>query len=542
MRTITTTSKRPTFVTTFGHRIAVACDDGTINIYDSVTGVLRLSLYPAGPVQTIRGSPDGSTLFCAHRSPSITVWDMQTGGLIHTFVLEWNVEDIDVSLGGRFLACGSPGGSVEVWEVANKMEGAAIWTRSLVTDFCWLEPEERLVVSTGAAVDIWDILAGTVLHSFPVGDTVHHTVYSQKFHRLAIVTRSSLVTTVTITDPQTPTSTSSHPICQNLTCFTFSQTAEELVCGVDTQGLHIFNVPTRRWRYIKYLDTVNSVSSLPNGTMAANFAGSGVQLLNLDGENTTPEQPTSPALTVDALDGGRIVAVLLTDRHHIALLELATMSQLLRISVQKTRENPTDRTRVLCASLDSRMAVCSFKERETEFLKLWGFGNDLPKWTVKIGGRPSIGGISPSGAQLVTFFDVDTQTCISVWDARDGQLKAQLGGHRMHPLDIPFDSETQFYSHHDAYRIPYYLSSSGSATPSHLITRSGPMPLVGESQKRSYDVDDTCEWVVSDSKKICWIPSGYIRSVRDGYCWAGYTLVMAGQDGILRKFTFREPT
>lgn len=64
-------------------RIAAARDDGTVGIYDSITGVLRLSLSPPQSIQMITGSPDGSILFCTHReSPSITLWDMQTGGLV----------------------------------------------------------------------------------------------------------------------------------------------------------------------------------------------------------------------------------------------------------------------------------------------------------------------------------------------------------------------------------------------------------------------------------------------------------------------------
>ena len=113
-------------MTTFGHKIAAACDDDTVGIYDSVTCVLQLSLNPASPIQAITGSPSGSVLFCTHNTPSITVWDIQTGGLIHTFVLDRNPEDFAVSLEGRYLACGFSDGSVEVWEVADKMEGASI--------------------------------------------------------------------------------------------------------------------------------------------------------------------------------------------------------------------------------------------------------------------------------------------------------------------------------------------------------------------------------------------------------------------------------
>ena len=57
----------------------------------------------------------------------------------------------------------------------------------------------------------------------------------------------------------------------------------------------------------------------------------------------------------------------------------------------------------------------------------------------------------------------------------------------------------------------------------------------------SLDLDETQEWVVSGSKKICWIPPGYIGSVQPSYHWIGHSLVMAGQDGVLRKLTFRSP-
>jgi hypothetical protein len=69
------------------------------------------------------------------------------------------VEDIAVSLKGRYLACGLSDGSVNFWEVANKMEGPAFGSGSPITHLCWLEPEERLMVANGASVRI-----GTLFH------------------------------------------------------------------------------------------------------------------------------------------------------------------------------------------------------------------------------------------------------------------------------------------------------------------------------------------------------------------------------------------
>ena len=40
------------------------------------------------------------------------MWDMQTGGLIHTFTKKFEVSGIDISLTGKYLAnCSSDGNS-----------------------------------------------------------------------------------------------------------------------------------------------------------------------------------------------------------------------------------------------------------------------------------------------------------------------------------------------------------------------------------------------------------------------------------------------
>jgi WD40 repeat protein len=530
-------------MTTFGHKIAAARDDDTVGIYDSVTGVLRLSLSPGSPIQAMTGSPSGDILFFAHKIPSITVWDMQTGGLIHTFVLERNPEDIAVSLKGRYLACRFSDGSMEVWEVANNIEGATVWTSSPVTCFCWSEPEEQLAVSTGTSAHLWDIITGTVLHSFTMRYPVHHTIYFQKFNQLAIVTGSEPSNfSVVITNPWTGITSISRPFQKQPSCFAFSQNTKELVCYGEARGLHVFKVSTQYWRDISYPDTATSISPLPNGTVAVNTVDSGIQLLSLDVEPAGSLDPaiSISVLTIHPLDQGKIIVVLPTSRDSIILLEVATMKQLLKIPVPRNSPTPTNHTRVFCASLANKVAVYSFNEREQGYIQLWKFHHKPPKWTVKIDGLPSIGRITPSGTRLVTFCDVDNQTRVCVRDMENGQLKAQLRVDPIHPLDITFDSEGRFYSHHDTYRVPYVITTSykpDSRTLWRRIVRHEPLPLIGGPRWR-YDVDDTHEWVVSDSKRICWIPPGYIRSVQPSYCWAGSSLVMIGQDRRLRCLSF----
>jgi WD40 repeat protein len=72
-------------VTVAGQGIVALCEDNTVNVYDGVTGVLKMSLNAPQQVTRVEGSPDGSLLFFVHqRAHEITVWDTQTGGLIYT--------------------------------------------------------------------------------------------------------------------------------------------------------------------------------------------------------------------------------------------------------------------------------------------------------------------------------------------------------------------------------------------------------------------------------------------------------------------------
>ena len=217
------------------------------------------------------------------------------------------------------------------------------------------------------------------------------------------------------------------------------------------------------------------------------------------------------------------------------------MSQLLKFPAQKPHTSPTDHTQVLCASLDNRMAVCCFNQRGEDFLQLLEFHDEHPKWTVKINGLPSIGGISPSGVHLVTLGDMFTLNHIFLWDTRKGRVKAHLRADLIYPLDITFDSDMRFSFQYDTYFVPYVVSSSEFPISCHWITRQEPTSLVKGSQRKRYTVDDTYEWVISDSKRVCWIPLGYIGSGQPSYCWDGNSLFMVGQDGTLRKLTFREP-
>ena len=541
IQTITASSGGFTHMATFASWIAAARSNGAVGIYDSVTGAPRLSLNSGDQVKAMRGTPDGSTLLCAHQQFSVTAWDIQTGGLIHTLVPEWKVEDIAISLTGRYLACGLSDGSVKIWEVTSKSEVFNFESGSPVTHLCWLEQEEQLVVTGEASIRVWDVVARKALRSIVLEGSICGIVYSQELHTLAIVTTSGAESIITLVDSRKRTPFIRRTSRQ-ISCFTFSQITKQLVCGTSTHGLELFSVPACKRTRLDHPATITSVSVLPNGTAVANVTGTGIQLLSLDKRHTPPRQPTASILTVDTSDEGNIIVIVPTNRDRITLLESATMSPLLTIPV-RTHKIPTDLPPILCASLKHRIAFCLFQGGGRTYLEMWKFGGGTPTWAEHVYGTRLVGGISPRGSRLAIWKEDGLSTRVETRNAADGSLKenSMVGwGWRSHPLEVKFESENKFYSYHDTYRIPFVISPiSPSTSDTYSVTRGEEQPF-DERPRRLYDVDDAHEWVVCSSERVCWIPPGYIGSGGCCHQWAGDVLVMIGQDRVLRSLTFRK--
>ena len=440
-------------------------------------------------------------------------------------------------LEGRYLACGLFDGSVKTWEVANRADVSNFQSGAPVTHICWLEPAEQLAVASEASVHVWDVVARKTVRSFVSNDSICGIVYSRKLSKLAILTTSEAESVISLVGSKTR----SHKVPQQISCFAFSQLTKELVCGMTAPGLGLFSVPACKRRKFDHPATITSVSVLPNGTAVANVTGSGIQLLSLDKRHTPPRQPTTSILTVHPFDEGKIIATTPTNRDHTTLLESATMSTLLTIPV-RTDTITTDRLPIICASLKHRIAF----RLAGGFLEMWRFGDKSPAWAKFISTWVGVGGISPSGSRLVVMDEHGSRTLIWVWNTGSGECEAEkcVGlPWPTHPLEIGFESEDEFISHHDSYRVPFGISPAEQDPHghSHSVIRREQLPLA-ERPQRYYDVDDAREWVVCPSKRICWIPPGYIGSGDDGYWWAGDMLIMFGQDKVLRNLTFQKPS
>ena len=146
-----------------------------MNIYDAVTGVLQQSLPTSETVTKIQASPDGSTLFFVHPL-CVTMWDVQTGGLIHTFSTQSEINDIALSTTGDRVACGLADGFVDFWNTRTKRQGRSFGNGQLVVTICWPSPME-IVVATQNSVYIHEVASCVTSNTVSIPGRVWGLVY-----------------------------------------------------------------------------------------------------------------------------------------------------------------------------------------------------------------------------------------------------------------------------------------------------------------------------------------------------------------------------
>ena len=571
LRTIKADSGKFTYVAVAGQRIAAVCEDNTVNLYDAVTGVIRLSLNAPRRVTKVEGSPDGSVLFCAHRhAREITLWDTQTGGLIHTFTAKFEIGDIAVSLAGKYLATCSSDGTFRFWEVENRCGGSRFLGEPVIC-ICWLEPEDQVALALKGTVVVLEITTGRTLHTFPIGESVRGVAFSAGKRRLAVWLASGIESTIVVINISLGlTLVSSHPLA-HLSSFTFSGDGDRVVCAVEAGNLRFFyiTISTPNWHDCpSHLGTVNSIGLLRSGHLVVNV-GDSIQLLAADYAQPYGTSPDPEISCVHPLDNGRAICALSRDREdaNLSLLDVETMETLANYRIGTGGMDPSSTLPIVCVSVDQGIAVLCFPEFGGFVLGLQAIGSNLPKWENSVPRPVLFGAVSPDGENLVTI----RRGKDSGWEIHARKLLyGGLIGNPIRmdepPRKIEFTSETQFYVEYD---MKVRKAPTFSPPPPGFDAQDYPQDYSSHPMRRSfalvspkswselklqelpgrwipptpsYGLDENLEWVVdAKSRRVCWLPPGYISGTENGHYFVGSSIVMVGQGGILRRLTFRKP-
>jgi len=528
-----------------------------VEIYDAITGVLQQSLSASGLVKKIQASPDGSTLFFAHPL-SVTMWDVQTGGLIHIFTTESQINDIAVSMVGDYVACGSYDGSVKFWNIRTKEEGKGRGNDEPVVAICWSSPQ-RLAVATENTFYICGVPTSETLGSLSMpgylwgmihfGDKGEFLVgtFSNEwpfFETISLRRPKSFGGRRTTVEFQEVHRGKQSPVClEQLTNPTLVD--KEVTCVTSPSGVQLFNIKSHKWTSKPpLLNMTTSMAVSLNRNLVAQTKDS-IQVFSLDvltsGETRNDTRPPC----IYPLGDNHICVIQPTG--HLTLLELETMREL----------HPEDDASSLGPLLtDQSVFDClPFVDEIDEdyriemVMKAWHSRTPLPGWTPKGTNEILLSGSSPWFTRIVTIYG-RPQREISVTEFLGGNEEGRLPlGDELEKgevYDLTFDSDTRFHLKFKGpgwhVQIPYDIVPSEFDHLSFKLEKGKPVPLPLKPQATPYTLDENREWVLDiEFRKICWISPGNIQKDKHGCFWAGLSLVMAGDDGVVRKLTFKEP-
>jgi len=556
---------RFTHVAVVGKSIAAVCEDNTVKVYDAVTGVLRLSLNVSRQVTKTEGSSDGYILFCAHqRSREITLWDMQTGGLIHTFTTGFEVSDIAVSLTGKYVASCSSNGVFKFWEMENRCGGSRSFGEPVVS-LCWLEPEDQVALAFKETVVILEVTTERTLRTFPVGKSVRGIAFSVDQHRLAVWLTARIRSRIVVINLRTRSTLVSSPSLAHVSCFSFSGNGDQVVCATEAGHLLFLRVITSpiSWRdHPSHLGTIHSICHLRNGHLAVG-AKDFIQLLATESAQSPGADQDLDISHVYPFDNDGAICASSRDRGHVSLLDMETMKVLEGYRVGFGDFDSLSTPRILCSSIDSLNRITNFPNVPGAHV----ICSVSPRWVTHLPQPALFITLSPGGEEFITVAERVGGWGFHVVAAPSGRILFSSTYTGNPPRKIVFTSETEFYTEHEgedchkiarrvqetqrflAQNLPIPTSEAhsrhhGFRTTFVLDSRWSDMirKLSEESVIHPYELDENLEWVVDAKlRRVCWLPPGYVSGIENGHFFVGSSIVMAGKDGIVRKLIFREP-
>ena len=483
-----------TSIATSLQRIIAACED-IVNIHDAITFVLQQSLCAPETVTKIQDSTDGSMLFFAH-SFSVTMWDVQTDGLIHTFTTQSKINDFAVSATGGHIACGLSDCSVTFWDIHTKDEGKGFGNGQPVVAIHWLFPLEPLV-ATQSAVYVHEIDIDRTWDSLPTPGPVWGMVCSVGGREFLVGTSrpgGGAGQEIYTLEPTRYTGWDldqwqrrappgwKPPISMSpgrLMCPI--RVGNKIACITPLSGVQLFDTDSNNWtNKTPLLDATISLAVSLNRNLVVQTKDS-IQIFSLDVLETGKAHDDIHLSHIYPM-GEKYIVCLQPDRQ-LTLPELDTLQEL----------HPNDNTSILKTLLtDQSTSACTpvgggpiAELGISAVMQAWQSGLPLPSTMESADEDELLSGLSPNHTWVVTVYNSPRQE-ILVKDVGDGITLASAPLEHESVVmgkvyDLTFDSDTRFYLKVEGpgwhIQIPYNIIASPSESYSHTITQGEPEPL-----------------------------------------------------------------
>ncbi|PKT73254.1 hypothetical protein CW362_09625 [Streptomyces populi] len=396
-----------------GRTLASGGGDGTVRLWDVVTGKTRTTLDAPGVV-SVAFSPDGHAFATGSSTGPVQLWNLATGKAWITLTGHTSeVATMMFSPDSRTLATGSDDSTVRLWDVGTGKLRTTLDDHTDSVHAVAFSPDGR-TLATGSGdltVRLWDVFTGSPRMTLPEqGGSVASVAFSPDGATLAVASGDG---TVGLWDAVTGKSLAT--LQGDVSTMAFSPDSRTLVIGSSDHSVQLWDVATGavRTTFRGHTNEVVSVAFSPDGrTVASGGRDHSVRLWGV-ADRTILTGHTTGVLSV----------AFSPDGHTLATAGGEGTIRLWDVASGTTRAVLKDDTAALSVAFspDGRTLAAGLWDH---FVRLWDVGSGKIRTTLDVHAEQvNAVAFSPDGRTLATS-TVDGTTVL--WDPATGKSRTTL--------------------------------------------------------------------------------------------------------------------
>ncbi|KAJ6070716.1 hypothetical protein N7467_012035 [Penicillium canescens] len=424
-----------------GRLLASGSSDGTIRLWDTVTGALQETLNGhSDSVYAVAFSPNDRLLASGSSDKTIRLWDTATGALHQTLKCHSrSVCTVAFSHDGQMLASGSDDKTIRLWDTATGALQQTLEGHSGSVCAVAFSPDSRLASgSSDGTIRLWDTATGALQQTLEGhSGSVCAVAFSPDGRLLASGSSDEAIRlwdTVTGAPKQTLEGHSGS-VC----AVAFSPDGRLLASGSDDKTIRLWGTTGATQQTLEgHSGLVASVAFSHDGRLASGSDDKTIRLWKTTGVPQQTIECHSGSVRVVAFSpDGRLLASGSSDGT-IRLWDAA------RGTPKQILEGHWGSVCAVAFSPDGRLLASGSSD---EAIRLWDTVTGAPEET--LGGHSGLVGsvaFSPDGRLLASGSDDET---IRLWDTATGALQQTLEGHSGSVRSVAFSHDGRLASGSD---------------------------------------------------------------------------------------------